>query len=119
MQTIEHKGNSIELSDEGYLSNGQDWNDEIACIIAQREGVSGKCPMTQEALDILKYMREYYERFNSFPVVLAVCRRIDQPRGCVCDQFPDPLVAWKAAGLPKPSAGVIAHIRRHPRLKSS
>jgi len=117
MKTTEHEDQTLELDDEGYLASFDRWSEEVACAMAEREGVTGRCPMTAEAIDILRYMREYYQTFNSFPVVLSVCKRVHQPRGCICDQFPDALTAWKIAGLPKPSAGVLAHLRRHPRLK--
>jgi len=114
MKTMQHEGRAFELDDDGYLAHFEEWTPKIACALAAREEVPKDCPMSEEAQDILKYMRSYYEQFESFPVIVAICRRVNQPRGCVCDHFPDPLVAWKIAGLPKPPAGVVTHMRRHP-----
>jgi len=111
MPTIEYEGMQIEVDDEGYLADFQKWNEKIACALADREGVSQECPLTQERMEILSFMREYYKKFNAFPILRAVCKNVHQPKGCTYEQFPDPIKAWKLAGLPKPTTEVFAQIR--------
>lgn len=111
MASIECEGKTIRLDDEGYLVNFEDWNEKVACILADREGVSSECPLTTERMEILKFMRDYYDKFQSFPILRAVCRNIHQPKDCTFEQFPDPIVAWKIAGLPKPTTEVFAYIK--------
>ena len=36
MPTIEYAGLKIDLDDEGYLVNGDDWNEKVACALAER-----------------------------------------------------------------------------------
>ena len=62
-------------------------------------------------MNILKFLREYYKKFNSFPIVRAVCKNVHQPKNCLSEQFLDPIQAWKIAGLPKPTTEVFAYIR--------
>lgn len=104
MPVIEYEGLTINLDDDGFLVNFDDWNETVACAIAEREGVSKTCPLTKEKLEILRFMREYYKKFDAFPIPRAICRNVHQPRECTYEEFPDPFTAWKIAGLPKPVA---------------
>lgn len=99
MTVIEYSGRKIELDDEGYLVNSGDWNRTVACALAEREGIE---ELTDEKLDILEFIREYYMKYNFFPVMNAICKNVHQKKNCVSEQFMNPLRAWKMAGLPKP-----------------
>ena len=101
MATFELAGKTIEVDDEGFLVNPDDWNEEVAYALAERE----QQELTEAEMDILRFMRKYYERHNAFPILNYVCKNVDQPRGCIREKFLDPLKAWKIGGLPKP--GVI------------
>ena len=104
MPVIEYKGLTIQLDEEGFLENFEDWSETVACAISEKEGVSSTCPLTKEKIEILKFMREYYKKFEAFPIPRAVCRNVHQPKDCTYEEFPDPFTAWKIAGLPKPVA---------------
>ncbi len=108
MQTIECKGVEIRLDDEGYLLNLADWSEDVACALAEKEGVE---ELTKDRMDIIRFMREYYKTYNAFPILRAVCRNVHQSKDCFSEKFIDPLKAWKIAGLPKPDVHVIADIR--------
>ena len=49
----------------------EDWNDKIACALAENEGVD---ELTKERLDIIRFMRDYYKKYNFFPIPRAVCK---------------------------------------------
>ena len=110
MPTIESNGVRVEVDGEGYLVNFDDWNEKVACHLADQEGVSKECPLSDEKMEILRFMREYYQKFESFPILRAVCKNVHQAKDCTYEQFPDPIVAWKIAGLPKPTTEVFAYI---------
>ncbi len=101
MPVIEHEGMKIEVDEEGYLVNYNAWNEKVACALAGREGVSKKCPIDEHQVDILKFIRQYYEKYQSMPIVRAVCRNVHQPKNCEYVEFHDPVIAAKIAGLPK------------------
>jgi tRNA 2-thiouridine synthesizing protein E len=111
MPTFEYSGIQIQVDDEGYLVNFDDWNEKVACALAEREGILNQCPLTEERMSILKFLRGYYKNFNSFPIVQAVCKNVHQPKDCLNEQFIDPIQAWKIAGLPKPTTEVFAYIK--------
>ena len=105
MPTFEYEGKVIKVNDEGYLENFEEWNETVACALAEREGVSQSCPLAKEQLEILKFIREYYKKFNSVPIVRAVCTHVHQPDKCEYLQFPDPVITCKIAGIPKLETG--------------
>lgn len=109
MPVIYHSGMKINIDDEGYLVNFDDWDEEVACALADREGVSEECPLTKERMDILKFIRDYYKKFDAFPVVRHVCKNVHQKRDCGYEKFITPMKAWKIAGLPKPVFGYVKH----------
>jgi len=99
MPVIEYSGMKIEVDDQGFLVNMSDWNEKVACALAENEGVD---ELTKERMDIINFMRDYYKKFNAFPILRGVCRNIHRPKDCVEEEFIDPLKAWKIAGLPNP-----------------
>jgi TusE/DsrC/DsvC family sulfur relay protein len=101
MPVIEHDGMKVELDEDGFLVNFEAWNEKVACAIAQREGISNKCPLAEQQIEILKFIRAYYKKYEAMPVVRAVCTNVHQPKNCEYVQFPDPVMASKIAGLPK------------------
>ncbi len=109
MAVIEYEGATIELDDDGYLADMNTWNDTVANALAEREGLS---PLTYDQLDILMFMRQFYQKHSFFPIVHAVCKNVRQPGDCVSVEFMDPVTAWKIAGLPKPDDEVIAYLKR-------
>jgi len=111
MAFIEYAGKRVEIDDEGYLARFEDWDERVACALAEREGLLNQCPLTEERLNILKFMRDYFRKFNSFPIVPAVCKNVHQSKNCLSEKFLDPIQAWKIAGLPKPTTEVFAYIR--------
>lgn len=101
----------IKLDADGFLADPDAWTEEIACALADREGISDECPLSRERMDILRFVRDYYERFEAFPIIRAVCKNVGQDKTCQYQQFPDPITAWKVAGLPRPTPEVLAKIR--------
>jgi tRNA 2-thiouridine synthesizing protein E len=110
MQTLTYKDKQIKVDDEGYLLDWKAWDEEVACALTQTVEDVDECDLTEERMEILKFMRDYYMRYEAFPVVRSVCRKIHQPRECLYERFIDPIKAWKIAGLPKPMTDVFSYI---------
>lgn len=96
---MEVSGRKVEVDEEGYLKNFDDWSEAVACAIAEREGVE---ELTKERLDIIRFIRDYYRQYNFFPILNAVCKNVSQPKNCISEQFLNPILVWEIAGLPKP-----------------
>ena len=108
MPVIEHSGFRFNLDDEGYLINFEDWNETVAGVLAEREGIQG---LSEEQMDIIRFLRDYYKKYSYFPILHSVCTHLHQENKCVNQQFMEPLKAWKIAGLPKPDDVLLTYLK--------
>ncbi len=105
VRSIEYRGKKISIDDEGYLSDFRDWDEETAQALAVQAGVGELSP---DKIAALRFIREYYERYQFFPILNAVCKHVHKPKDCLQEDFLNPLLAWKIAGLPRPEEPVIS-----------
>jgi tRNA 2-thiouridine synthesizing protein E len=98
MTTIKYAGKTITIDDDGFLADLDAWDEDTAKTLAWREGIK---KLSAEQMEIIKFMRNYYKKFDAFPILNQVCKNLHQPRECVNEQFINPEIAWRLAGLPK------------------
>ena len=109
MPSLKYEGGSVELDKNGYLVNINAWNEAVAAAIAGREGIK---KLTEDRLEVIKFLRNYYVKFNSFPLLKMVCTNLHKPKTCASRPFKmDPLKAWKVAGLPNPGEEILAYLQ--------
>ncbi|WP_455221540.1 TusE/DsrC/DsvC family sulfur relay protein [Kaarinaea lacus] len=53
---IEVNGKTIETDANGYLTNVEDWNEDVAKAMAENEGIS----LSEKHWDLLNYLRDEY-----------------------------------------------------------
>lgn len=100
MSQLEIGNTRIEVDQEGFLTRSDEWNEEIAAALAEHEGIHG---LSKSKLEILNFLRVYFQENHSFPILKYVCKKIGATSSsCITDEFVDPIKAWKIAGLPKP-----------------
>ncbi|MGE5504366.1 MAG: TusE/DsrC/DsvC family sulfur relay protein [Actinomycetota bacterium] len=104
-------GKTIEADEEGYLVNINEWNEELAGLIAKDEGVN----MTPEHWEVVNFLREYYAEYQIAPAVRVLTKAIAKKMGAdkgnnkyLYELFPygPAKQACKIAGLPKPTGCV-------------
>lgn len=99
---------NIKTDANGYLKDADQWNMEIACIIAKLENIE----MTDDHWQVVKYVRQFYLEFNTSPSIRPLVKYLKS----VLDEdksnslylqilFPEGPAkqATKIAGLPKPA----------------
>lgn len=100
-------GTSLETTDEGFLSDHNDWDETIAKIIARQNEIE----LTPAHWEIIFYIRQYYQSFQHLPNARVFTKAIKKEFGAekgnsryLHKLFPQgPLkYACKIAGLPKP-----------------
>lgn len=105
MPKKEIAGVSVDVNEEGYLTNSSQWNREIAMAIAKEEGIEILNDFHWQVIEFLQ--KDYKEKG-----VLPTIRRVQKAGGISTKEFyahfPDgPLKkAAKIAGLPKPQSCV-------------
>ena len=61
---IEVNGQTIATTDNGYLEDANDWNEDVAKVLAADEGIE----MTDQHWDIVKYLRsEHFDNGGNEP----------------------------------------------------
>jgi len=95
-----NENKEIHVDEEGFLENSRVWDENVARILAHSQGIDN---LDGERMEIVNFLRKYYAKHNSFPILGNVCRQVgSRSKDCVTREFTDPMKAWKIAGLPKP-----------------
>ena len=66
MSSIEVNGKTIELDDNGNMTNPQDWDEDVARALAAADDTMDE--LTEEHFDVIKYLREMYFEENEQPM---------------------------------------------------
>ena len=105
MATFEHGDIKIEVDEDGFMENPEEWNEAIAVALATTEGVDD---MTEEHWKLVNYLREYYLKFGIAPMIRKLCKETGFPLKKVYELFPSGPAkgACKVAGLAKPTGCV-------------
>ena len=106
--TIEVDGIVLETNKEGYLLDNTQWSHNIAQAIADKEMIE----MTEERWQIVNFVREFYEKYDTSPAIRALVKALQLQYGpekgnsrYLYRLFPQgpAKIATKIAGLPKPA----------------
>lgn len=103
MKEIEVAGNRVELTDEGFLTDMSQWNEEVAKVLAQEEGIE----LTDKHFEVLNYLRKENESGAALTIRKVGKSGIVDIKGLYV-LFPGgPLKkSSKIAGIPKPTSCV-------------
>lgn len=108
MATIDVNGSTLEVDEEGYLTNINDWNRDAALVLAKSENIE----MTENHWEVVDFLREYYNEYQIAPAVRVLTKAIGKKLGpekgnskYLYELFPygPAKQACKIAGLPKPT----------------
>lgn len=98
-------GRTYDVDKDGFLQDGELWNEEVAKDFARTENVF---EMTEEHWTLIRFIREYYEKYGTAPMVRKVSRETKFTPEKMYELFPSGPAkgACKVAGLPKPAGCV-------------
>ena len=108
---IEVNGKSFETDEEGYLAHLNDWEKDVATVMAKEDDID----LSEDHWEIINFLREYYEEYQIAPAVRvltkAVGKKLGKDKGnskYLYELFPygPGKQACKFAGLPKPTGCV-------------
>jgi len=77
MPTIEFEGKQIEVDCSGHLLNPGAWNETLAAILAKQDGIE----LTDDHLEIIYFLREYYEKYHTVPLFKVIVRELGNMLG--------------------------------------
>jgi len=106
MSTLDFNGKALELNEEGFLVHPEEWNEEVASLLALKE--EGLESLTDPHWAIIRFIRAHYLETQSAPMVRAMCKGTGVALKQVYELFPSGPAkgACKLAGLPKPDGCV-------------
>jgi tRNA 2-thiouridine synthesizing protein E len=105
MPTFTKDDVSIEVDEDGFMAEPENWNETVAAAIATTEGVEG---LTEEHWKVVNYLRDYYLKFGVAPMIRKLCKETGFKLNKIYELFPSGPAkgACKVAGLPKPTGCV-------------
>ena len=106
MAEIEIGGEKYDIDEDGFLQNLDKWKKEFAESVAKSEGIEGS--LTEDHWKIIHYIRGYYEKFGTAPMIRKMCKETGFDLKTVYKLFPTGPAkgACKIAGLSKPTGCV-------------
>ena len=106
MPTFTHGEVSIDVDEDGFMSEPDKWNETVAAAIATTEGVTDG--LTEDHWKVVEYLRAYYLQFGVAPMIRKLCKETGFDLKRIYALFPSGPAkgACKVAGLPKPTGCV-------------
>ncbi len=111
MPTIEFQGKQLEVDEDGYLVNLDDWQPDLATQLASGDGLT----LTENHWEVINFLRDYYQKYQIAPMIKILVKEIGKVMGpekgntkYLYELFPDGPAkqACRYAGLPKPTGCV-------------
>ena len=105
MPSMEIAGTTIEVNEEGYLTDPGQWTVAVAESLAEEEGIS---PLTEEHWKLIRFLQKDYAEQGALPTIRRIKNTGGIPTKDLYALFPGgPLKkATRVAGLPKPASCV-------------
>ena len=105
MATIEIEGRTFEVDGDGFLSDPNIWDKEVARLIASYDGIT---EMNDKHWAIVNIIRKNYEEKGMAPMVRTICQETGIRLREIYELSPlgPARGACRVAGLPKPDGCV-------------
>jgi tRNA 2-thiouridine synthesizing protein E len=111
MATIEVDGKTLEVDEDGYLVDLEQWSKGVAEIFAKEDEID----LTDAHWEVINFLREYYEKYQIAPMIKILVKEIGKSMGkekgntkYLYQLYPagPAKQACRFAGLPKPTGCV-------------
>lgn len=105
MTTRDIAGKTVQVNEEGFITEPNDWNEEIAVAIAEEEGIS---ELTPDHWKVIQYCREVGMESGSAPTLRNITKGAGVPTKQLFGLFPKGPAkkVAKISGLGKPEGCV-------------
>lgn len=105
MAMVTLAGKELEVDEDGFIQDPEQWDEAIAKALAETESVT---EMTEDHWKLVNYLRQYYLEFGIAPMIRKLCKETGFKLKYIYELFPSGPAkgACKVAGLPKPTGCV-------------
>lgn len=111
MPMMDFQGKQIEVDDDGYIVNLDDWSKELAVHLASIDEIT----LTDAHWEVINFLRDYYKQYQIAPMIKILVKEIGKSMGpekgntkYLYELYPGGPAkqACKFAGLQKPTGCV-------------
>lgn len=111
MPNMELAGKQVEVDEDGYMVNLDDWSKDMATAMAEKDGIQ----LSDSHWEIINFLRDYYQKYQIAPMIKILVKEVGKVMGpdkgntkYLYELFPDGPAkqACRYAGLPKPTGCV-------------
>jgi len=105
MPKFEYESVSIDVDEDGFMENPEEWNEDVARALATTEDVE---ELTEDHWKLIHYLRDYFKQYGIAPMIRKLCKETGYPLKRIYELFPSGPAkgACKVAGLAKPTGCV-------------
>ncbi len=105
MPSIVVNEKEIEVDEDGFIVDPDEWNEDVARTFAVAEGIS---ELTEDHWKVIRYLRDYFSKFQMAPMIRNLCKETGFSLKYIYEIFPSGPAkgACKLAGLSKPTGCV-------------
>jgi len=101
MPALQFNGREIDLNDEGFLIDAQQWDEEVAREVARGAGIEA---LTPRHMQVVNFMRGRFLETGTAPTIRSLGKLSGVPIKELYQLFPKgpAKLAAKIGGIPKP-----------------
>lgn len=71
MPVFEWNEIKIEVDEDGFMANPDEWNERVALALASTEGIT---ELTADHWKVINYLRDYYKQYGIAPMIRKLCK---------------------------------------------
>lgn len=101
MSTVNYAGQEVEVGEDGFMTDAEQWNQQVAEELASEEGLE---ELTERHWMVINYMRDSYLSDGTAPSIRTLGKASGVPIKELYQLFPKGPAkkAARVAGIPKP-----------------
>jgi len=105
MAIFEYENVKIDVDEDGFMEEPDQWTEDVARALATTEAVE---ELTEDHWKLIHYLRDYFKQYGIAPMIRKLCKETGFPLKKVYEMFPSGPAkgACKVAGLAKPTGCV-------------
>ena len=106
MPTLDYNGTPLQVNDQGFLANPDEWSEDVARFLARDQ--EGLITLEKDHWTVIHFIRGFYLEHQLAPMIRVLCKATRLKLKAIYGLFPSGPAkgACKVAGLPRPDGCV-------------
>ena len=78
-------GTQLEVDEDGFIQDPQQWSETVAGVLAGDEEVEN---LSEDHWKVVNYIRDYFLKFGMAPMIRKLCKETGYDLGTIYEMFP-------------------------------